>query len=121
MREHLCSKPLTSEAHSARRPLGFYTEQIKEANWMKYRSLSAFAAFIIVLLSTICSAQPPSTFAPLAHWKAVVLSGSAHSIKEIYSSEPPARVSVVTKNSAEISAEADAQFWTELKPRQLSL
>ena len=84
-------------------------------------ALLAFAVFANVLLSTICSAEASSIFPPLARWKAVVISGNGHSLKDLYSSDPPARVSVVTKSSAELSAEADAEFWTELKPRQLSL
>src|ERR1700682_2425790 len=88
---------------------------------MKHRSLTALAVFAIVLLSTIGSAQAPSAFTPLAHWKAVIISGNAKSLNHLYSSDPPARVSVVTKSSAEISAEADAEFWTKLRARQLSL
>jgi thioredoxin 1 len=90
-------------------------------NHWSLSALSASAVFIIVLLSTPCSAQASSNFPPLAHWKAIIISGNGRGLKDLYSSDPPARISVVTKNSAEISAEADAQFWTELKPRQLSL
>jgi thioredoxin 1 len=88
---------------------------------MKRHSLLVLAVFAVAPLSTICSAQASSTFAPLAHWKAVTISSNGHSLKDLYSSEPPARISVVTKSSAEISAEADADFWTQLKPRQISL
>jgi thioredoxin 1 len=88
---------------------------------MRHSSLLLSAVFATVLLSTICSAQAPSSFMPLAHWKAVVISGNSHRLRDLYSRDPPARVSVVTKSSAEISAEADAEFWTELKARQLSL
>ena len=79
------------------------------------------AVFVIVLLSTLCSAQASSAFPPLAHWKAIIINGNAHSLEDLYSTDPVARISVVTKSSAEISAEADAQFWTELKPRQVSV
>ena len=78
---------------------------------MRHSSLLLSAVFATVLVSTICSAQASSGFTPLAHWKAVVISGNSHRLRDLYSRDPPARVSVVTKSSAEISAEADAEFW----------
>lgn len=40
---------------------------------------------------------------------------------QLYSNQPPARVTVVTKGSAEISAQDDAEFWAELKAQRVSL
>jgi thioredoxin 1 len=93
---------------------------------MTNRSLFAFAVltsavFAIVLLSTISSAEASLPFGPLAGWKTAVISGKVSALKDLYSSEPPARISLVTKSSAEISADADAEFWTQLKARQLTL
>jgi thioredoxin 1 len=74
-----------------------------------------------LLLSIICAAQAMSTFAPLAHWKAAVISSKSSALKELYSSSPGPRITVTGKGSTEISADADADFWKEMKVRQLSL
>jgi thioredoxin 1 len=75
----------------------------------------------IVLLSTLAPAEASLPFAPLAGWKAAVLGGKVSALKDLYGSEPAPRISVITKGSAEISADADAEFWTQLKARQLTL
>jgi thioredoxin 1 len=77
---------------------------------------------LIVLLSPVSgSAQNPARFLALEHWKSAVLSGKAAILKQLYSSDPPARITVVTKSSADIPVEADAEFWRQLKAQRLSL
>jgi len=93
---------------------------------MTHRSLLGLAIlksaiFVIVLLSTTCPAEAPLPFPPLVSWKAAVVGGNGHGLKNLYSSEPPARISIVGKSSAEISIDADIEFWTQLKARQLTL
>jgi thioredoxin 1 len=74
-----------------------------------------------VLLSAVSVAQTSPKFAPLEHWKAAVISGNPETLKQLYSSEPPARVTVKSKGSTEVSAETDAEFWAGLKVKSLSL
>ncbi len=75
----------------------------------------------IALLSSVCFGQVSLPFAPLASWKAAVISGKGSKIKDLYGSEPAPRITVITKGSADISADADAEFWAELKATQLTL
>jgi Highly conserved protein containing a thioredoxin domain len=49
------------------------------------------------------------------------MTGQAYSVKAFYSSEPAARISVVGKATAEVSADSEAEFWAGLKARRLSL
>ena len=75
----------------------------------------------IVHLSTSSAAEASLPFAPLDNWKAAVISGRVSVLKDLYGSEPAPRISVINKGSTEISADADAEFWTQLKARQLKL
>jgi len=77
--------------------------------------------FATLLLSAVCFAETATGFLPLEHWKTAVVSGRASTLENLYSTDPPARVTVITKSSAEISTQADAEFWTELKPKRVSL
>ncbi|HEY7354029.1 MAG TPA: thioredoxin family protein [Terriglobales bacterium] len=74
-----------------------------------------------ILFSTCGLAQTASKFPPLERWRTTILSGNVNALNQLYSSNPPARVSVVTKNSAEISAREDAEFWAGLKAQHVSL
>src|SRR5579872_6938143 len=74
-----------------------------------------------VLFSTVCAAEATSSFAALARWKAAVVSAQSHALQELYSNDPAPRITVVGKNSAEISAADDAEFWKGMKATQLSL
>ena len=58
---------------------------------------------------------------PLQQWKAAVVRRNAVTLKAIYSTEPAARISVVTKNSSEISADSEAAFWVGLKATRVEL
>ena len=65
---------------------------------------------------------PPSdsaaSFAPLSQWKNAVLSGDRAGLKALYSTTPPAKVTVPPKES---SPDADVDFWSALKARSIDL
>ncbi|HTZ96727.1 MAG TPA: thioredoxin family protein [Terriglobales bacterium] len=73
------------------------------------------------VLSAVCFAETATGFLPLEHWKSAVVSGRTSTLESLYSTDPAARVTVITKSSAEISTQADTEFWTELKARRISL
>lgn len=75
--------------------------------------------FLFVFVSC-CFGQGTEKSVPLDHWKAAVLSGSA-ALKQLYSTEPPARITVVAKSSTDVSADDDAAFWGGMKARRISL
>jgi hypothetical protein len=50
-----------------------------------------------------------------------VIQGRAAGLDALYSSEPPVRVSVVTKEETVISRQDEVEFWTGLKARRISL
>jgi thioredoxin 1 len=77
--------------------------------------------FALGLLVTIGVAQSSASFPTLASWKALVVRGNVNTLKELYSTQPPARVTVVTKSSADISLQEDAEFWAGLRARRISL
>lgn len=79
-----------------------------------------------MLLAVSAAAQSPSTQSPAAFpalttWKTLVVRGNVAALSQIYSTEPPARVTVVTKNSTDISVQDDVEFWEGLKARRVSL
>lgn len=76
---------------------------------------------IFTALHGLCSGQTGTVFAPLQQWKAAVVHGDAATLKSFYSTQPAAKVSVVTKASTEISAESDAAFWAGLRATRLEL
>jgi thioredoxin 1 len=55
-------------------------------------------------------------FAPFEQWKAAVLAGDAAALKELYSTDPTAQVSVGVVKS---TADADAGFWLGLRARSM--
>src|SRR5258708_25786315 len=59
-----------------------------------------------------------ASFAPLLQWKSAVLSGDRVGLKALYSTAPPAKVTVPP---AESSPEADVDFWAGLKVRSVDL
>jgi len=75
----------------------------------------------LVVLSTLAATQATSAFAPLARWKAAVVSVKGGELKDFYSNDPAPRITVVGKTSADISADDDADFWKEMKATQVSL
>jgi thioredoxin 1 len=76
-----------------------------------------------VLLSCVSlyAASAGLGFPALEQWKTAVVRGDASALRALYSSNPPAQINVVTKNSAQISADSDAAFWTGLRARRIEL
>jgi thioredoxin 1 len=75
----------------------------------------------IVSLTNTYAAQPAPPFAALVRWKAAVISPRSSALKELYSTDPAPRLTVVGKTSADISAADDAEFWKAMRATQLSL
>ena len=76
---------------------------------------------LFAILSGMGSAQTGAAFAPLQQWKAAVIRSDAGALKDLYSTQPAARISIVTKSSSEISAESDAAFWAGLRATRVEL
>ena len=57
----------------------------------------------IVSLTNTYAAQPAPSFAALVRWKAAVISPRSSALKELYSTDPAPRITVVGKTSADIS------------------
>jgi len=75
-----------------------------------------FPAMVIVAAQTTSSSD--ASFAPFEQWKAAVLAGDAAALKAMYSTDPPAHVTVgVVKRDAE----ADVNFWLGLKARNMKV
>ena len=75
----------------------------------------------IVSLTNTYAAQPAPSFAALVRLKAAVISPRSSALKELYSTDPAPRITVVGKTSADISAADDAEFWKAMRATQLSL
>ena len=75
----------------------------------------------MALLSGVCAAQGVPTPAALARWKAAVISPMTGALKELYSTDPVPRITVIGKTSVDISPSDDAEFWKGMKATQLSL
>ena len=80
-----------------------------------------YAALILCLWITACAAQSKEIFSPLEQWKAAIIRGDVNALKGLYSQQPTARISVITKGSSEISPDSDASFWIGLKPMRMEL
>ena len=66
-------------------------------------------------------AQANGGFLPLEQWRATVIRGDAGALKALYSSQPEARINVITKGSTQVSVDSDIAFWTSLKARRVEL
>jgi hypothetical protein len=66
-------------------------------------------------------AQAKPGFLPLEQWRAAVIRGDASALKMLYSSQPEARINVITKGSVQVSVDSDIAFWTGLKARRVEL
>src|SRR2546425_11829767 len=89
---------------------------------MRLRSVFWFLQLVTaVWLSGQPFSQKTTSFAPLERWKAALISGSSASLTALYSTNPSPQLSVVTKKAAEISPQADVQFWSGLKARRVLL
>lgn len=78
--------------------------------------LGLCAASLVLAVSASYSWSQDSTFAPFEQWKAAVLAGDATALTALYSTNPPAEVSV---KMAKAGAEADTSFWLGLKVRSM--
>lgn len=76
---------------------------------------------VTVLVASSCFAQGTGKFVPLEHWKAAVVSGSSATLKQLYSTQPPARITVLAKSSSDVTPDDDAAFWAGMKARRVSL
>jgi len=86
---------------------------------LNIRRKTIIAALVIFLSSYIVGQSSHlASFAPVDHWKAAVLAGNAGALKALYSSTPPPRVMTLTGES---TADAEAAFWTSLKPMSLKV
>jgi hypothetical protein len=72
--------------------------------------LSVYAAHYGV--AQTAASDSATVFAPLSQWKNAVLSGDRAGLKALYSTTPPAKVTVPPKDS---SPDADVDFWAGLK------
>ena len=71
---------------------------------------------LIIIASYSWGQAVEQHFAPFEQWKAAVLAGDAAALKELYSTDPAAQVSVGVVKS---TADADASFWLGLKVRSM--
>src|ERR1700722_16623713 len=79
--------------------------------------LTKYAAIaVMATMATLAGGQAAATFTPFEQWKAAVLAGDSPALKALYSSDPPARVTV---GIAKSDADADANFWLGLKARSM--
>lgn len=83
------------------------------------RATKHAAAIALILMASYSWSQGgDAAFAPFEQWKAAVLAGDAAALKALYSTDPPALVSVGVVKS---DAEADANFWLGLKARGMKV
>lgn len=82
--------------------------------------MTRYAAVVVLIIIDIASYSwgqaVEQHFAPFEQWKAAVLAGDAAALKELYSTDPTAHVSVGVVKS---TADADASFWLGLKARSM--
>jgi len=77
---------------------------------------SAALVLVVVMASYSWSQAADAAFAPFEQWKAAVLAGDAAALNALYSTDPPAEVSVKLVNGR---ADADISFWLGLKARSM--
>jgi len=82
---------------------------------------TALASCILLACTSAYAASTDAGFVALEQWKAAVIRGDASALKTMYSSNPPAQISVLTKGSTQVSADSDAAFWTGLRARRIEL
>jgi thioredoxin family protein len=77
---------------------------------------AALAALAVIASYTCGQSAEAAPFAPFEQWKAAVLTGNASALKALYSTDPPAEVSVKLMKGG---ADTDINFWLGLKPRSM--
>lgn len=70
----------------------------------------------VLAISASYSRSQDAAFAPFEQWKSAVLAGDAAGLKALYSTNPPAEVSV---KMAKAGADTDIGFWLGLKAKSL--
>lgn len=82
------------------------------------RAIKHAAVALLVVMASYASGQAAdaSSFAPFEQWKAAVLAGDAAALKVLYSTDPPAEVSVKLVKGG---ADSDISFWLGLKVRTM--
>lgn len=84
-------------------------------------SIRIAVTLVAIAVSTLASAQlAPSEdqFPPFEQWKSAVLSGDAAALKELYQSDPPAKVDI---DGTIHGADDDVSFWIGLKPHSMKV
>jgi thioredoxin 1 len=66
----------------------------------------------------VSTADSPTGFAPLDHWRSAIVAGDAPALKALYSTDPAAQVRA---NGVVAGADADVNFWLGLKARSVKL
>jgi thioredoxin 1 len=80
------------------------------------RLIRRAALVLAVIVSSTWSEAEDASFAPFEQWKAAVLAGDAGALKALYSTNPPAEVSVKLVKGG---ADSDINFWLGLKVRSI--
>jgi len=80
------------------------------------RLIRRAALVLAVIVSSTWSEAVDASFAPFEQWKAAVLAGDADALKALYSTNPPAEVSVKLVKGG---ADSDINFWLGLKVRSI--
>ena len=79
--------------------------------------VSKCAALVLAVIASYTQSQAAdASFAPFEQWKAAVLTGDASALKVLYSTNPPAEVSVKLVKGG---ADTDIDFWLGLKVRSI--
>ena len=81
------------------------------------RAIKSTAVLLLVVMASFSRSQAAdAAFAPFEQWKAAVLAGDASALSALYSTDPPAEVSVqLVKGRADV----DISFWLGLKARSM--
>jgi thioredoxin-related protein len=80
------------------------------------RLIRRAALVLAIIVSSTWSEAVDASFAPFEQWKSAVLAGDAVALKALYSTNPPAEVSVKLVKGG---ADADINFWLGLKVRSM--
>jgi len=86
---------------------------------IKFACLFLLTAITCVWAQTAPSAAPDAaSFAPFQQWVGAVLTGDAAALNALYSTDPPAEITVKEKT---ITATDDVNFWLEMKVRSIKV
>ena len=81
------------------------------------RALKSAAVLLLVVMASYSWSQAAdASFAPFEQWKAAVLAGDETALSALYSTDPPAEVSVKLVKGR---ADTDISFWLGLKARSM--